>query len=70
MPMLLLQPNSARYWRCNEIAALTCTYVNERQAVDPEQLARIRADENRLKILLSTEQRIKARYQRMRKGAL
>ncbi len=63
-------PNSARYWRCNEIAALIATYVNERQAVDPEQLASIRADESRLKTLLSTEQRIKARYQRMCKGAL
>ena len=58
-------PNSRRYWRLNTIMALRATWASERDAVDPEDLAIIKAHNAELAQLEAIEKAVKTRYASM-----
>ncbi len=55
------EPNSRRYWRLNSLMALRETRESERDAVDPEHLAAIKANNAELAQLEERETAIKNR---------
>lgn len=59
------EPNSLRYWRLNTITALRETRASEAEALDPEDLETIRANNAELASLEARERAVKARYARM-----
>ena len=59
------EPNIAettRFWRLNSIAALKMMYRSEGEALDPEHLEKIRANNAELAGLQARENAVKARY--------
>ena len=56
------EPNSRRYWRLNSLMALRETRESERDAVDPEHLAAIKANNAELAQLEAQEEAVKTRY--------
>ncbi|MBK6616504.1 hypothetical protein [Ottowia sp.] len=57
-------PNSARYWRMNELAGLRIVQRSPSQAVDPEELESINRNAQRQEELLAHEARVVARHTR------
>jgi hypothetical protein len=56
------EPNSVGYWRHNTIMALKGNRQNERDAVDPEHLAAINANNAELAKLEAQAAAVKARH--------
>jgi hypothetical protein len=56
------EPNSRRFWRLNDIAALEMTKSEERDAVTPEDLEAIRANNAELAELKAREAAVKIRH--------
>ncbi len=59
------EPNSRRFWRLNDIAALEMTKSEERDAVTPEDLGAIRANNTELAELKAREAAVKTRHAAM-----
>ena len=60
------EPQSRRYWRLNSLMVLRETREHEREAIDPEHFASIKANNAELTTLKSQERAVKARYARLK----
>jgi hypothetical protein len=56
---------SARFWRLNTLAAFKGVDLDERQAIDPDDLAAIKAIKKEKERLIEKENTIKARAARI-----
>jgi hypothetical protein len=58
------EPDSRRYWRLNTLDALRFTRVSERDALDPEDLVRIRSAHSEQQRLEARERAVQTRRAR------
>jgi uncharacterized protein YifE (UPF0438 family) len=56
---------SARFWRLNTLAAFKGVDLDERQAIDPDDLAAIKAIKKEQKALIEKEKAVKSRHTRI-----
>jgi hypothetical protein len=56
---------SARFWRLNSLSALQGVILDERQAIDPDDLATIKATKKKKERLIERENAVKARAARI-----
>ena len=56
---------SARFWRLNSLQALQGFDLNEREAIDPDDLAAIKATKKEQKALIERENAVKSRHTRI-----
>jgi len=59
---------SARFWRLNSLQALQGVDLNERTAIDPDDLASIKATQKEQKALIEKENAVKSRHTRIIKN--
>lgn len=56
---------SARFWRLNSLQALQGVCLDERTAIDPDDLATIKAIKKEQKALIEKEKAVKSRHTRI-----
>jgi len=59
---------SARFWRLNTLSAWQGLNLDEREAIDPDDLAAIKAIKKEQKALIEKEKAVKSRHTRICKN--